>query len=1522
MPSKPQLLGMVGHGTTGSDGIQRGIHLRWQFAPEMGFPMSAFHLYRRSSQDGPAPVCFDFGKSPLGPAARQLVLRAADKQLVLDGLAAAKVGERSRLKPPYSMADSAHFPAGVTPLSTKFRVLDVGRAPVRITLPALAHEVVVHLELEKDGALHCRASDGNEIVALGQTEADQATVRSISLTAARIEYLQLSGKRCSIVKICFRMVEDCASQEAWKRIAGPVCLPVFYPKGPCKGHAGPDCDEVEISKRLPEDPCERHRFQGEAVRGLAEALRVVVDADGELPQSERLLPGEVEHDDCPPPGQSVPALEIPAVDTLLMAALDPAIARILGLYYVDDPGAGSYDYKCTGEWPVGSLWRLAETKTFDTVKLGRRLLNWISFEPLVIQSRTRPSIVVRPNRRLRTKRALAFFSIDDRDWNLPGPRPEPAEAVRIHFQDPVGEVQVYVGQDITHVEMRAFDVEGNPVSEKIRASQRNTCLALHAEAPDAKIGSVLLSGDRFWIYRISWGPNRIPFGLQCAFAYDLSIAERPRPPAPGDVEADSLPGVTVKAADCEPLLSGGTVDARCNAGLRWSVTEDLFAAPGDVAVRYDVMRLAGADEQTLLTADGAVLAALQQGAEPYVPSDGWPPHPPYFIDRALAPGTYRYQVASIDIFGRRSDWSEPPAAANLAPPPPPTPSITSAKWLERGDARLEAAERAILESAPAGAIHIKWSWPLEAERTAPDASHFRVHYTLGAPNVLDARVAGVAEAGGLGTLTVRFSGIGDVAANVFAGRQITQGRRTFRILSSGAAVAAGETTAVSATVRLAPSPSQSHPMVADCSIALDATIPVQVKSFVVQGQEATATLRTVALGAAPASGLVGSELQIQGEVLALAEVVGAPAFSANASEWAAKFTIPSDADLEQLLELTLPAFVALRLPRPSPILYRDFSAAGNWPSYFDEVLPRSMAGAFELVIRAVARPGEVAGLTQPAPGRYLLLVASLPAGFVVSKSDRRKRLTLGLSCVGADGSESEVCAPVTITRIYGASTAELSAAATLPPEAAPPAGHHVYASSPDYRGKSTFLFSWASQSGYTYQVYRALDETLFAFDAQLRSSSVAIGANGRFPDEAAVTGFLASYPAGLRAMIRTQVIEPTELNRASLESSEYVDTLLQALASLPLNERAFTRLSLSAEQLGPDPTQANHFRCVDSTIEGKARGRYFYRIRAIDPLAKIGPLSSSTFPVWTRDISPPARPSLCAVLGGDRSIELTWRGGARASRFDVYRTSAQSNTRDLRLMGDPVVSMTASVPVAAGGSAELGIQLPGATAIHAYGAAAAQAAANSILSAPPGPDLLQTEVDMSGGFVAGLTAADGTALVIVYRDAAGALQHTPIPGRVYRWVDADLDPGAQYWYAIVAVRTSSANGTAFTTRSTAALGSGRAFDLSTPTAPALDSLQWRKVEPDGTEHPYADAVAIATSAVRVAWSGVPDDDEVLVERVGANQVVWSAVSGWMQAAATYRDDAPDASTTYRYRLRVRRANGKSAVGPSSQIAGN
>lgn len=1266
-------LGIVGHGTTGADGIESGIHLRWQFRPEMGFPLGGFQLHRRPTATGPKPLCFWFQRAATGSVPAETLAGGEKVELTLVG-GAMRIAERQVAKPPYSGAGEFLPPDVLGSGRGMIKVLDLtGHAPAPLELharlPYTCREVSLLFEHFAGGQLAVEALDGSRRVdAVTQSPRD-STIQEIKLSGPVITGIVLKVTRAALIRVCIRRAEPCDDRDAWEPLGDAICVPVYYEGRPCKGHDSPDCDDLEVRLRLPKDPCDYARYAGAVTRDVVEALRVVVADDPDLPQAERPLPGSTEIDDCAAPGERVPSIDMPVMDALLMAALEPAIARVLGLYHVDHPPAGSFDYKVTGIWPEGTLWRLPESWTIDDMKLGRLWMNLFVAGPFRVLARTRPTVIRRPNAKLGTTRALAFLDTDAADWNFPAAffwdRPED-RAVEIFLPEPAGEVQVYVGQDTPHVELRARD-EGGTLSAPVVSVHRNAVLAAQAP-PDKLIRSVSLKGGRFWIYRIAWGEERIPHGLHCAITYDHSVRAQARPPKPAPPVAHALPGLVQKAPDCQPLATGATRDARFSIGLDWKVPDDLGGPAGDVAVRYDVIRVDAAGHESSASGDSPVLIGVHDDdapAPPYAPPPGWPPEPLRFTDTALTPGAYRYRLRAIDIFGRRSDASDSSAAVVPKPPPPPAPVMRDAVMLERADRHLLAADLALLPDGSNEAIRIRWIWSDTAERAAPDAFGFQVYSTEGVPNVLEGTVQpGVVVAGGQATVTLDLAGVPAPEAQLLVGRELRQGRHAFRIISHSAGAAEAGGVRIVLKARVPPGPSGTAPEPGPATVALDAIVPVEVREVAAAGGELSLKLRTKALATMPAAGIVGGELRLQGERLKIASVEAGSVFADAGSEWISRCTVPAGTDLAELAAALPPLFVGLALPTPA--LYRDYHARAAWPNQLGPMLPRTTSGDFSMLVRDKVGV-ETAGLSQPSAGFYLLLVDALPAALDVDQNRPRRQMAFGVSCLGPDDLESAVAAPAVLTRVYRASAADLAAAADVP-LTLPPPDDHAYAGAPNFAGKATWRLSWPAPAGagWTYQVYRALADTLFKADKLIRQETPAVGANGRFPIDVERDTFVNAYPDYVRAAVRDLVVNPGTLDRAAIEDHDYVDTLLQALASLPRNEAAFTRLDLEVKVIGGQCV------CVDDTLDGRAEGVYLYRVRAIGPAVNVSELGRAMAPVWVRGALRLPTPIWHAGYSEASRIVLEWNAGtAQVTRYAVFRAEGSESLPHAAHMGPP-----------------------------------------------------------------------------------------------------------------------------------------------------------------------------------------------------------------------------------------------------------
>lgn len=149
---------------------------------------------------------------------------------------------------------------------------------------------------------------------------------------------------------------------------------------------------------------------------------------------------------------------------------------------------------------------------------------------------------------------------------------------------------------------------------------------------------------------------------------------------------------------------------------------------------------------------------------------------------------------------------------------------------------------------------------------------------------------------------------------------------------------------------------------------------------------------------------------------------------------------------------------------------------------------------------------------------------------------------------------------------------------------------------------------------------------------------------------------------------------------------------LRILASLPGNEAAFTQLTI--KPLGSDDPATADLRGPDSpedyapvstlcayvdTLDGRSANLYFYRALNVSSVHTRGDLGFATPPVVCPDVVAPKSPVITKVVGGDREITLSWASNREPdlARYRVYRTDDEDKARDVRLM---TLVHTAAIP--------------------------------------------------------------------------------------------------------------------------------------------------------------------------------------------------------------------------------------------------
>ena len=771
----------------------------------------------------------------------------------------------------------------------------------------------------------------------------------------------------------------------------------------------------------------------------------------------------------------------------------------------------------------------------------------------------------------------------------------------------------------------------------------------------------------------------------------------PAPPfdPPGDVRAYALPGVAIAASD------GSALDGTNNAGLRWDLDQIApgVLAPG-AALMYHVWRddrenaaaPGPSGSYALVTPDPVLVAEpeLPPGVEP-VRSLDWPPFPLHHIDRALAEGWYSYRISGIDIFGRHSpasadarwfQWApapkprpwyyqDPPADGVIHPSAvrlldktgPPPPYAVEASALDPADPTLlrDAVYNTWFDALSAAekqdllGLRVRWQWTDAHMRQAPDTREFRIYLQPDFLNAIPGRIAGVVPAGV--TESDVQTDIANVhGANAYVGAWLRVGANAFRVIGSEAGTPlALRVKNIGASDDITPSSG------AACTLTVPqvyntGTVSVTRGLTVVAGTNTHWTAH-----------LVGMPFKVVGQfdTYVIAAV-----------------NSPTELLLDRVYDAhdNAAAPYGIRFP-----LYVDFLRAVSWQERF-YVVP--FGEHVTVTTDAAGRPLRRYDVIIPAAGDTVR--SGLP--LATSLEQPVKYAHVGVSAAddkahtpddpkwatgnwgGRVGNEGPVSAP-----------AKIFVVRRTPPPApvALPDSERVFASAADYHSRSFYTFRWVPSPSLKTHVFRALDDTLFKTDWERRA------ADGSDLDPNQTERFPSEWNAAKREQVAAELNELNafEHDTGKAAAMEYYRALsndgLRALAGLPGNERAFSQLTIqpldpadpgTVNRLGPD-NPADFvidpgLRAYVDTLDGRSRNRYFYRAAYVDGAHNRGPLGLASPPVHCPNVVPPRTPAIAKVLGGDRQITLKWSSNREPdlTEYRVFRVEGRENARDVRLM--------------------------------------------------------------------------------------------------------------------------------------------------------------------------------------------------------------------------------------------------------------
>jgi len=216
----------------------------------------------------------------------------------------------------------------------------------------------------------------------------------------------------------------------------------------------------------------------------------------------------------------------------------------------------------------------------------------------------------------------------------------------------------------------------------------------------------------------------------------------------------------------------------------------------------------------------------------------------------------------------------------------------------------------------------------------------------------------------------------------------------------------------------------------------------------------------------------------------------------------------------------------------------------------------------------------------------------------------------------------------------------------------------------DVYGKSTFAVRWRkSGNGVQHFVFRAMDTTLFLVDNARRINA----------DLADYTPFSnPKYDPADVDVIR-QLDHIANADAALAQYAGLTASQLFILANLAENSAAYTRLHSDpiyeddSEYQDHDP---NLLLYSDATIDGRGTNRYFYKVSTTGANGLSSEFGESTLPVEAPRITPPPRPVITAIKGGENQITIKWakQPGAAIAGYLLYRTQNKRSSTDWRRM--------------------------------------------------------------------------------------------------------------------------------------------------------------------------------------------------------------------------------------------------------------
>lgn len=1203
------LLGLIGRGTLGgrlrADGssLEPGIHLRWQISAELGFPQGGFDLYRRDEANDNYWQCGAFREADVVGVA--WLPYDAESATVWAGV---------------TVQQPAQIVPGCTTPTQLNAALFPGSQSIRFSFsnPVRAIRIRFHRDTPgRPGAEAYADSSSGRVLVERQRLPRRGGGHEIELYADRIDHVVLSGEDMIICELC--LISLAVTRDLfWPQIplngGTPIYLPITHPIWGSPHPHSPD-DQAEAEARLPAGLSDdkRQSYAG----GFADDLHpLLYDLVGSDPQRLYRLKN--------PDLDTAATLDWPALSLLQLMALDPNLARILGLYWHDQPPSddGYYDYRLIAHY--GDVPFPGFSIGFGALSTGTRFGATLEHEGLSLVS-------ANP------------FEAATVTW-----AGSEQPSLRVVHEIPLAPVTIRLAATVKSISLHL--VSNRPITARAFSGTRIS-------------GTwIKLAGEHTLLFEDSLGIDQVLL-LPTGDVDLVSITVRLHIGPIGDVTYDvfhlrSNTVETVSSPTLEPATvtsvptgldeAGQLMTATSRVDLRWAVSDpggDYLRRSADVF--YQVQRNAlAADGQTVL--DTTVLNEHAPALIATRTQSG--PGRPFYADGAVPEGVYSYALRGIDVFGVLGEWGPPQAIEVRDRRPPPPPQAVQATYLDPADPWLSEADKTWAAAHGSG-VRVSWEWPGQFALQAPDLAapqaEFRVYATLGALNRLEGRVLTVSDTGATSSLSTDLEVSGLVDG--LAGQSLRVNQDFFAIT--------GNTVGPNATLTVA---NLTAPALAPTSGPCSLTLAVGHPAWRDYGKARNWDQRLHVEPYQDTPVIAATVVSIDDFDLADAGQLARPG---------ATRTVTLDQGLADPEAALLPGVLVCE-----GVAYRVYGH-GLGAALRLHLAP----GAAPADSQATIEPGLGAACTYTPGRRYEIWLAGLQLPIAPAQA-----LAIGhLAVASADGQPDVDDDPIWSRRGRGGlgdrpgNESALSRPArvqairrTLPAAVAnvPAAGDDpIFAQPADYYGRARYTLTWEPAPGATgYAVYRCNGAALFDQDRRLRQTRSGAYATGSvFADDPGFGDWLAGAdPALSEAALLADVSLHQDVWRAWAERfyPSLTDLQIQTLANLPGSERVFRKVTADTV-IGTS---------YPDTFDGRGQGVYVYRLRTADAAGNLSPWPEARAfpPVHIFDVTPPPAPLITSVAGGENAVTVRWAAQPRVAvrGYRLYRTADKASAADWRLM--------------------------------------------------------------------------------------------------------------------------------------------------------------------------------------------------------------------------------------------------------------